>query len=608
MLCNSNSSITFGGNSLGVSIPSVVSNLKNLFINNANGVLLNNNIEISNSVSITGYLKCGDKVINGSGNFFLGGGARLSTGHANGINGSIALTGLKTFNSSATYEFNGTIDQITGFPVLLINETINSLIVSNVNSNLTLSSNLTVNSNFNMSTITGKFSIPPLKHFTVNGFSNILCKECFKIKSDSTGSGSFIDNGNLMGNKYATIERYLPKDEWHIVSSPVTMGLGARAVNFIPQGGDAYIRQFINGNTWGPYIMDTNYQLNPTQGYPVWLTAPATVILKGNFNSGLVFSSLTFGLNGWNLIGNPYPSCINWIATYNENSTLINPTMYLWRQSFNGYCSFNAVTGMKVPDDPTVSEFVPSFQGFFIDAISSGQLSFSNNQRTHNDQLYYKSSNNTASLRIRANQSGSSDEMLVYFHPLSINAFDLTDSRKFSTSGLQLYSLTQSSEKLVINGLPENISASVPIIIEMNNNSSAELNFLLTNPQSIVYLEDTLGNLIQNISNNPIYTVTPTQANNIYKFILRFDVSNSIKDEEINNNFIVFGDGNEIFINSNEKMIELFIYDLSGREVFKSNLNNVLSKWIKTTLNTSYYIVKVITEKQVFYKKVFIKK
>lgn len=607
LLCNTNSSLTFGGNSSGVSIPSVVNNLKSLFISNANGVILNSNINISNSVSVTGYLKCADKIISGSGSFFLGGGARLSTGHANGINGSIDLSGLKTFNSLATYEFNGMIDQITGFPVFLTPGTINSMVVSNVNSTLTLSSNIIVNTNFMMSTITGKFCIPPLKHFTVNGFSNILCKECFKIKSDSTGSGSFIDNGNLMGNKYATIERYLPNDEWHIVSSPVAMGLGARAVNFIPQGGDAYIRQFVNGNSWGPYIMDTNYQLNPTQGYPVWLTAPATVNLIGNFNSGLILSNLTVALNGWNLIGNPYPSSINWVATYYANSALINPTMYLWRQSFNGYCSYNAVTGMKVPDDPTVSEFIPSFQGFFIDAIISGPLSFNNNQRTHNDQLYYKSSNNTASLRIRANQSGNSDEMLVYFHPLSLNAFDLTDSRKFLTGGLQLYSLTQNSEKLVLNGLPENISVSVPIVIEMTNNSSTELNFLLQNLQSIVYLEDTLGNVIQNISNNPIFTLIPYQNNSIYKFILRFDASNSINDAEINDVFIVYSMGNEIFFNSNERMKEFYIYDLSGREILKSNLGNVMSKWIKTTLNTSYYIVKVISDKHVYNKKVFIK-
>jgi hypothetical protein len=77
-------------------------------------------------------------VVNGLSVFQVNSGAKLVTAHGAGINGSITTTGTKTFNSGASYTYNGTVAQVTGtyLPASLITPSV--LTISN-NAGVTLS-------------------------------------------------------------------------------------------------------------------------------------------------------------------------------------------------------------------------------------------------------------------------------------------------------------------------------------------------------------------------------------------------------------------------------------------------------------------------------------
>jgi xylan 1,4-beta-xylosidase len=73
-------------------------------------------------------LDMGTSSLQGGGSFNLKAGATLMTAHNDGINGSIANTGSKTFDKASSFGFNGSLAQVTGS---LLPDTVNNFIINN---------------------------------------------------------------------------------------------------------------------------------------------------------------------------------------------------------------------------------------------------------------------------------------------------------------------------------------------------------------------------------------------------------------------------------------------------------------------------------------------
>jgi hypothetical protein len=86
-------------------------------------------------------LDIGTSILRGSGSFNLKAGATLQTAHVSGLDSSIATTGTKTFDSAASYSFNGSAAQVTGN---LMPDAVGGLIIDN-SAGLTLSRSVLVN-------------------------------------------------------------------------------------------------------------------------------------------------------------------------------------------------------------------------------------------------------------------------------------------------------------------------------------------------------------------------------------------------------------------------------------------------------------------------------
>ena len=115
----------------------------NITINNSAGVNLNRSIIVNTGLlSVTnGVLNFGNYVVSGTGGFSLSDGSSVKTSNTNGLNGSITLSGTKTFNPNTNYTYNGTSAQVTGS---LLPASINNLSIDNT-AGVTLSQNVTVN-------------------------------------------------------------------------------------------------------------------------------------------------------------------------------------------------------------------------------------------------------------------------------------------------------------------------------------------------------------------------------------------------------------------------------------------------------------------------------
>lgn len=117
----------------------------NWFIISNASYTLNSNIAVASTRSFTvmesGTLDCSANSITGAGTFTLSKNATLKTAHPSGINGSVAVTGTKTFSSNTTnYVFYGSTAQMAG---TLIPGTVNNLTFNN-SSGVALSKSVSV--------------------------------------------------------------------------------------------------------------------------------------------------------------------------------------------------------------------------------------------------------------------------------------------------------------------------------------------------------------------------------------------------------------------------------------------------------------------------------
>ncbi len=118
--------------------------------NTAGKVSLSNGIVVSGTVTVPTGNKLGVStyVISGTGgNFNLQSGGTLYTANTTGLNGSITVTGTKTFDAAANYIFNGTAgSQVTG---ALLPGNVNNLTIDNT-AGVTLTNGVTVNGILNL--------------------------------------------------------------------------------------------------------------------------------------------------------------------------------------------------------------------------------------------------------------------------------------------------------------------------------------------------------------------------------------------------------------------------------------------------------------------------
>jgi hypothetical protein len=388
LLTDPTSSIVFGGVQSDVDIPVSIIELKNLNIENPNGVILNSVINIYGNAVVKGFLKTGSYSLQGGGNFNLEPTGKLFSGHVDGITGCIQVAGSTTFSSEAAYGFNGSENQLANFPVFTNPDMVDRLFVSNTNSStVQLNSNLTVTVVLNLSSGSHLY-IPPGICLTAAGTSFISGEDCLVIGADASGAGSFIDNEVYYPGGSVKAERYISKSRWHYVSSPVSNAVSAVFL-------DLYLKWFNETDSTWNYIVPVDVPLPPGQGYACWsqpITGDRTVSYSGILNTGTVEPALSAtdrnggGIGeweGWNLLGNPYPSAIDWDLVPPENMINIDPTVYVWNGS--QYLCYPYESGIGHLTDG----IIPAQQAFFIKANDlNPQLILPQNSRVHGFSPY----------------------------------------------------------------------------------------------------------------------------------------------------------------------------------------------------------------------------
>ena len=376
----------------------------------------------------------------------------------------------------------------------------------------------------------------------------------------------------------------------------------------------------------------------PYQPFPTPLYTQATVIFSGKVNNGIVQNNdialtpdnIPAGVNDavddFNLIGNPYPSAISADAFINANisgtgsiNRTIDGTLYFWTHkkdlsannfgpdAFNysqdDYAVYTLAGGVgtsgslvggveQVSNKP--SGYIASGQGFFVEAVTAGTVTFNNAMRaglpaTANSQFYKSQSGKSRIVskdRIWLNLENSlgmfSQQLLGYFDNTTLgydNGYDglLSDGGNY----VNFYSFID-KDTYKIQGraaFDENDQVRLGYFTAVAGTFNINIDSkegLFNNLSTPVYLEDKLLNVIYDLKQSP-YTFNTLAGTFNDRFVLRYTNKNLATTdlETLENQVLVSNKNKQIKINSAVETIDkVMVYDLLGRQLFKKEKVN----------------------------------
>ena len=486
----------------------------------------------------------------------------------------------------------------------------------------------------------GSVTIKPGAALTVNStFTNNTAAYGLYIESDATGTGSFINKGTIAGTGKASIQRYLtnyhsvPDSKFHFLSSPVGSDQAINPV-FCNPVGSTDLTDFYKWdetlNLWINYRGATSNTINTAFGNNFeagkgYLVAYPTDITKTFTGTPYSTSELAIPCSytaseglGWNLVGNPFPSAIDWDLV-NKNGNNLDDALYYYVNDLytnaGGYKYYIPLTGGVSGG----SRYIPAMQGFMVHAKSGGgTLRLSNSHRVHNSlTTYYKNAtlqDNILNLKIEGNNV-TDEARVCYYDQASSNfdgAFDAYKLFCYDASIPQLYSVTSDNIQVAINTLPlSEMYGSVPVGFRpgMEGNYTFTADGVGSFPSNVyIKLEDKKTGTVQKLNDNPIYAFASAASDNSDRFVLHFQDATSINNPEVTNNFTVYVDNGTITINQLESLTgTVKVSDMLGRTIAMENMVAETPLQINLNSTPGVYVVTVYTKSKTYSQKVVIR-
>ncbi|GGZ84420.1 T9SS sorting signal type C domain-containing protein [Algibacter mikhailovii] len=493
----------------------------------------------------------------------------------------------------------------------------------------------------------------------VNGDLTIETQGNFVQRGEGSDAGSFIGSG--------TVNKTTPsKADWYYYtywSSPV---VGATIDDVFPlvDGDSRYYFEAINfrdsdgddvddnGDDWnfafGSSTMETGVGYAVTGIKSSTYPAVDNVTFFGEFNTG--DETVDIFVNGgnpnvkWNFIGNPYPSAIDFDLFAAANSAVVEGVAYFWSQfrpplasnpgnsklNLNqaDYAVYNFSGGVGTEPGGagvTPNGFIPSGQGFFIPAITTGTATFTNTMRmataTSNEQFFkIASTKKSAATNTIANKlwvnltsnNGVFNQTLIAYVDGATDGKDpmAYDAPKVFNPGFAaaLYSIMENdSGKYIIQGKePNSINEDDVIKLGFSTTITVPTEFKLSIDHlqgdflnsNAIYIKDNALNTIHNLTDSDYsFTSEVGEFNERFEIIFKEEAALSLDENNVENNTLrivsLYGDA-FLFKTSDHLSIKtVAIFDLLGRQLYDLKGTKSAETYSLSNLSKATYVVRV---------------
>ncbi|MFZ4708146.1 MAG: hypothetical protein ACOYMF_19235, partial [Bacteroidales bacterium] len=362
------------------------------------------------------------------------------------------------------------------------------------------------------------------------------------IESGASFIGSeFLTVGN------ALVKQTFPATTYHYISSPVQ---STTFNNVMPLNQNAVWAYSYNEAT-GDWINQTLASvLGVGTGYSVKMNVAQTAQYAGQLNQSAVTKSLSFAntlpgsgselsRKGYNLIGNPFTSALNWTNVIKTNT---DGAVYVYNGS--GYLSYAGGIGSLT------GGIIPSTNGFFVKALNaSASIIIPLEARVHSNIPDYKESV-AYLLSLKADANNYTDETFVNFNQSATGGFD-SQYDAYKLMGIdeapELYSLI-SSDMLSINALPEQEADVVNLGFRCGVSGSYSVTasgMESFNANTPIWLQDLKTGFVQDLRTNQTFTFDYAAGDNELRFKLHFSSATGI-EPDLRSGINVSSSGNSI--------------------------------------------------------------
>lgn len=341
------------------------------------------------------------------------------------------------------------------------------------------------------------------------------------IESTETNSGSFLMTGSFTGPGQVTYNRYL-NDRWHLISSPVAAGNDqsvsaflSNPANSIYRPSDPSANQYEmivyreETDSWQYYEDELEaggyFNLHPSflngAGYGLLRSTAGIVAFTGSLNEDNVSVPLIKLNNGWNLVGNPYPSAIkandqsgdatnNFLKVNMNNMEPNYAAIYVWEEGsdYNGETNYfrvitNGVNPLETPGDVSlIQNFLQAGQGFFVKAATNGgSVIFSKAMQSHSVSTPLKSAviDDWYGLQLNVTASGMTAHTIVSFNRDMSKGLDVSYDAGLlrSGNGLEVYTslVNDNGTDFAVQALPDTGMEQTTIPLGLEYETGGEL-------------------------------------------------------------------------------------------------------------------------------------
>ncbi len=599
------------------------------FVNGQSTIHWNNVEKTTTFVSatqLTANISAADLAVQGNANVTV----------FNGCNNFQTTASTFTIGAPTTTTWNGT-SWTYGTPTASLNAVINGVYVSQAHGGFTALS-VTINTGGILQIDQG------ISVTVVNGITNNAPAVALQVLS----GGNLIQTNNssnvgniLVNRKSSPMYRY----DYTLWSSPVS---GQNLRGFSPETlVDRFYGYNASTGTNGAYetIFPANetatYNFLPAKGYLVRspdnylgyqnASTPGQVyngIFVGIPQNGPISYTLSPANNGYNLVGNPYPSAISINSFFAANQNAIDGTIWFWRKR-NGVLGtgYATSTGLGVTSvQPETASMDPNnainvAQGFFVKVkqnATQNNLLFHNNMRQNANTSFFRNADEQTAekhriwLDLKSNNEVVGQTLIGYMQGATEGLDYGIDGKYFDDSSLALSTMIENTE-LAIQGrsLPFTIEDEVPLYFKSNvagsfSISLSQFDGIFSDEQPVYLIDNNNSQIIDLKSGEYQFTTASGIFPNRFKIVYRNALN--IDNPKV--------DSNQIIISQQTSMVSIFagkitidnvkVFDLSGRLLLeKQNCNtSTLNFSLDQIANQVLMIQVTTTEKLVVNKKI----
>jgi hypothetical protein len=475
--------------------------------------------------------------------------------------------------------------------------------------------------------INGVLSVAPTATVLFNNNTNL-------IQTDQNA----VNSGNITVKRNTSPIIRLDHTLW---SSPV---IGQNLFNFSPE---TLTHRFYTydaaSNAFSSTSLNSFSEFTPAKGFTIrapnnqssTIATEWTGTFMGVPNNGTFsFPLASYVMNGsnYNLVGNPFPSAINANKFLQENENTIEGVIYYYQHTLTmnaagifpigtNFASWTATGGTPATSSPMghpayglhtghINHIIQVGQGFFVKAIASGNVTFTNSMRVANQGNQFHKSVTTAEEKDRIWLNLTSDigddinQILVgYVAEATQDVDSKFDGLSYGNSGSFIYSVID-GDSYVIQGraLPFETTDEVPLGFKCT--AAGTYSIKLTDMDGLfldnqdVFIRDNLTGTDTNIKIAP-YTFTSDVGTFDNRFKIVYTQALGVPSNTFTqNSIIVYKNSNEFHISTKGILIrDILVYDILGRVIYKlndTNNTNAVLRGIETT--NQVVLLKIISE------------